>query len=356
MDFETNSHEKLQPSSGLPEGPKAFYFQPIGDLHVAKPNWLVEGILESGTLSMIYGEPASGKSFLALDLAASVATGRAWNGFNVSQGGALIFAGEGKSGLTRRARAWSISKSLPLENQPLYLSSGPIDLSEKSSLELIQQEILEIAERGGVEVAVIETFSRHFGGEENSATDMASFVRTLDTLRQQFEMAIILVHHTGKDSTRGARGSSALRAAVDMEMVVLKKKNSIISVQNTKQKDGDLFPEMHFQLTEVPIVDELAQEIFDLHGRPVSSCVLEICAAPSPEKSSQSKQDNQKKFREAFTRLCEQGLYPVPIKWLRKESGLDSNRWAEVIVGRAISEKYIITDDLVYLRDEQEIN
>jgi hypothetical protein len=350
MDFETNSHEKLLPSSGLPEVAKAFYFQPIGDLHVAKPNWLVEGILESGTLSMIYGEPASGKSFLALDLAASVATGRAWNGFNVSQGGAIIFAGEGKSGLTRRARAWSISKSLPLENQPLYLSSGPIDLSEKSSLELIQQEILEIAERGGVEVAVIDTFSRHFGGEENSATDMASFVRTLDTLRQQFEMAIILVHHTGKDSTRGARGSSAMRAAVDTEMVVLKKKNSIISVQNTKQKDSDLFPEMHFQLTKVPLVDELGQESLDLHGRPVSSCVLELCEAPCPEKSLQPAGLNQQKFEAAFTKLSNQGSDPVPIEWLRKESGIDPRRWSEVVNSQAISEKYNFDEDKVELQ------
>jgi len=349
MDFEKKNHEELHHLGSLPEGAKAFYFQPIGDLHVAKPNWLVEGRLESGTLSMIYGEPASGKSFLALDLAASVATGRAWNGFNVSQGGAIIFAGEGKSGLTRRARAWSISKSLPLQNQPLYLSSGPIDLSEKSSLELIQQEILEIAERVDLKLAVIDTLSRHFGGDENSATDMASFVRTLDTLRQQNEMAIILVHHSGKDSARGARGSSALRAAVDMEMV-LKKKNSIISVQNTKQKDGDLFPEMHFQLTKVPLVDELGQESLDLHGRPVSSCVLELCEAPSTEKSLQPAGLNQQKFEEAFTKFSNQGSYPVPIEWLRKESGIDPRRWSEVVNSRAISEKYNFDEDKVELQ------
>ena len=80
---------------------------------------------------MIYGEPSSGKTFFALDLAAHIATGKPWNGHKVSPGGVLFCAGEGQSGLIRRRCAWETHHSLSLKTHPLYLSSGAIDLAEK---------------------------------------------------------------------------------------------------------------------------------------------------------------------------------------------------------------------------------
>ena len=244
---------------------------------------------------MIYGEPSSGKTFFALDLAAHIATGKPWNGHKVSPGGVLFCAGEGQSGLIRRRCAWETHHSLSLKTHPLYLSSGAIDLAEKGSLDLIRNEISEISAIVDLKLAVIDTLSRHYGGDENSASEMAKFVRGLDLLRQEFKIAVLLIHHSGKDMSRGARGSSALRAALDTE-IVISNRNQIIGIKNTKQKDADLFPEMYFQLNAVDLVDELGHKTVDPHGKSVSSCVLVPCEAPDNDKPAQLLGPNQKKF------------------------------------------------------------
>ena len=325
-----------------------FYFKHISDFSVTHPDWLVENICECETLTMIYGEPSSGKTFFALDLAAHIATGKPWNGHKVSPGGVLFCAGEGQSGLIRRRCAWETHHSLSLKTYHLYLSSGAIDLAEKGSLDLIHNKISDISASVDLKLAVIDTLSRHHGGDENSASEMAKFVRGLDLLRQEFKIAVLLIHHSGKDMSKGARGSSALRAALDTE-IVISNRNQITRINNTKQKDADLFPEMYFQLSAVDLVDELGHKTVDPHGKSVSSCVLVPCEAPDNDKPSQSLGPNQKKFEEAFTKLCNQGLYPVPIKWLRQESGIDSKRWSEVVKSQAINEKYGFDENYVWL-------
>ena len=75
------------------------------ELKLRKPEWLVEDILESSSLGMIYGAPASGKSFLSLDLSACVASGIDWHGNRVKKGGVLYLVGEGRQGVVRRTTA-----------------------------------------------------------------------------------------------------------------------------------------------------------------------------------------------------------------------------------------------------------
>jgi RecA-family ATPase len=63
------------------------------------PRWLIRDWLPASSLILIYGEPGAGKTFVALDIAVAIATGRDWNGNKVARGIVLYIAAEGVAGL-----------------------------------------------------------------------------------------------------------------------------------------------------------------------------------------------------------------------------------------------------------------
>jgi hypothetical protein len=94
----------------LPKKPQEFAFVAVGDLEYRPPEYIVDELIEAETLGLIFGDPACGKSFLAVDIALSVATGTQFHGKDVRQGSVFFIAGEGHNGLARRFEAWSKDK------------------------------------------------------------------------------------------------------------------------------------------------------------------------------------------------------------------------------------------------------
>jgi hypothetical protein len=114
---------KLEAQAPDPGG--GFRFERVGGMEVKASSWLVQGLLETDSFSCLFGDPGAGKSFLAIELAACVATGTPFYGLEVKHPGPVIYlAGEGRTGLVRRFRAWSIARRVPLDNAPLFLNSG----------------------------------------------------------------------------------------------------------------------------------------------------------------------------------------------------------------------------------------
>ena len=124
-----------------PTLPGGFHFLRFGELAMQTPEMLVGHVLECGTLAELYGDSNTGKSFVALDLAFSVATGCQWHGEAVRQGGVLYFAGEGEGGLYRRKRAWEIARGQSLKEAPIDQSSGVTDLTDKKCREEVLSKI-----------------------------------------------------------------------------------------------------------------------------------------------------------------------------------------------------------------------
>lgn len=283
--------------------PQKKLFRAVGEvLATIKPtNWLIKGYLEQDSLVSLYAPPATAKTFLAVAMSACVATGKDWYGHPVKQGAVIYIAGEGQNGIAKRLKAWSIKNSADLSGAPLAISTTAIQLDDPATAQHVASEIQAIAEAMGFQPAliVVDTLARNFGGDENSTPDMNAFIRALDNLRHESKATVLVVHHTGKDTTRGARGSSVLRAAVDAEYSVSMDELRIVMLQAHKMKEAELPPAMFFKLEGVPL------PLTDEDGEQVWSCAAVTVDSEykPPEKGSAGRGKRQTQALAALVAL-----------------------------------------------------
>jgi len=239
-------------------------------LHRAGPiRWLVKNYFERDALVQIFGPPASYKSFLAIDIAVSVASGRDWHGYSVKQGPVIYLAGEGHNGVARRLQAVCQERDIDPETLPLNFSDAAIGLIDPENVSRLRQAIEAL--ETPPQLIVVDTLARNFGpGDENSTVDMNRFVAAIDALRG--EATVIVIHHSGHTNVERERGSSALRGALDANYRVDYKPHPVPVVQLTalKMKDARL-PDPLFlepRTVNLPFEDEV--------GQPATSVVLKI--------------------------------------------------------------------------------
>ncbi|RFB87925.1 hypothetical protein B5K08_21850 [Rhizobium leguminosarum bv. trifolii] len=241
-----------------PQPRGGFKFVSVGDLDLAPPKFLVDGLIEVDGLGVIFGEPGCGKSFLAVDLACSIATGAGFHGRAVRTGPVLYIAGEGHHGLARRFRAWERLRATPLKGAPLFKSTCAAQfLDPDSASQVITQAGAMADEHGDPVLVIVDTLARNYGpGDENSTADMSRFVAAMDRLRDQYPACVVLiVHHSGHQEKERGRGSTALKAAADTEFVVVKDGNAV-ELRCTKMKDAEAPRDLRFQLTDVDLLGD----------------------------------------------------------------------------------------------------
>lgn len=176
--------------------------------------WRVRGVLPAVGLAALYGPSASGKSFLAFDMAASIAEGQRWFDCRVEAAPVVYAALEGEAGFKLRAQAWEVSRGRALPDglrmmlQPFKLADG--------------QDVLDLAAvvPAGA-VVVVDTLNRAAPtADENSSRDMGEILEAAKTLQTLTRGLVLLVHHTGKNAAAGLRGHSSLFAAMDAAIEV----------------------------------------------------------------------------------------------------------------------------------------
>lgn len=226
------------------------------------PNWLVSNLLAEESLAVLYGSAGVGKTFVALDVALSIATGHPlYGGTAVAQGPVVYVAGEGVYGIVRRARAWESHHARQAGNFFVVREAVPfLDSNEVAAF-------IESVDSKMPSLVIVDTLARCFGdGDENSTPDMNRFIGGLDRIRKNLACAVLVVHHSGHEQER-ERGSSALRGAADTMLRVTKRTHeSQLLVRCTKQKDGDASFAQALQLHEVRLGANPDQT-------PVTSCV-----------------------------------------------------------------------------------
>lgn len=185
-------------------------------------NYIIKNILPTLSLCCIYGQSGTFKSFLALSLGCSIACGKEWSGHKVKQGAVLYIAGEGGTGVPRRIKAWSKYHNIN-DSIPIFIIKRPVFPLVKEDIEELKLACLDAEYEFGMKVSliIIDTLARCLGvSDENLAKDMGAFIAGYDKLKGDTNTSILIVHHTGKDESRGARGSSALTASLDCEFYI----------------------------------------------------------------------------------------------------------------------------------------
>ena len=238
---------------------------------IASQQWLIDQVLPVDGFGVIYGPSGSYKSFVAMDLSACVASATKWHGNDTDTPGHVIYIGaEGATGLHLRKKAWEIRHGKSLTNLAILGAAVTINsvIECQHLIELCLMAADEIS--SPVRLIVIDTLARSFEGEENSASDMGAFVRACDRIRSETGATVLVIHHSGKDAEKGARGSSALRAACDFEFKVVSSGKKVTKLTCTKAKDSDPFDDMDFKLEIVEIGRN------DAKGRPMASLTLKL--------------------------------------------------------------------------------
>lgn len=276
------------------------------DIEVAlSAAYLAKGVLDQGAMSVVYGPSNSGKTFFALDLAFHLAIGARWRGRRVTPAVVLYLAAEGGRGVTNRIAA--LKATAGVLDVPLALKRAGLDLlHDTADLQHICDLTAEIVAKypGRPVLIVIDTLSRIMaGGDENSAADMTALIRNVDAIRAATGAHIMLVHHTGKDAARGARGHSSLRAATDTEIEVQAEGESRAAVVS-KQRDNPGGETFAFTLKSVSLGH-------DQDGDEVTSCVVEVADDEEykvAQKAAKGRGKNQQIIMDTFDQMVSEGL------------------------------------------------
>lgn len=207
------------------------------------PGWLVDGLIVTDSLAVLYGPPATHKSFIALAIAAAVATGTPWAGRQVTQGGVLYQIGEGTGGIGRRLAAWRQDTGTE-PDQLAALTWLP------QTVNLLNTEdgaaLVTVAAHTQPALVIIDTLARAIpGGKENAAEDLGRAINLADQIRTHTKATVLFVHHTTKEGST-MRGHSVLEGAADTTLET-KRQGNTTTLTTTKQKDAE--PAKPIQLT-----------------------------------------------------------------------------------------------------------
>ncbi|MHB1300818.1 MAG: AAA family ATPase [Burkholderiales bacterium] len=251
-------------------GPLRIRALPIDEL-LAMPagEYRIKHVLPARGIAAIIGQSSAGKTFLTLDAVMAIVQGTAWFGHRIASCGVIYLAAEGEHGISRRIdaylREFRVERSLPLEIIPSAVNL----LNEPQDMKDVLLAIRDAESRiGKASVLVIDTLSRCMaGGDENSATDMTTFIANLDHLRREIDGLVIVVHHLGKDVAKGARGHSSFFAALDACIAVQRNGHdrSWSVAKSREDGDGQEFP---FSLRSVTLG-------VDSDGEAITSCVID---------------------------------------------------------------------------------
>jgi len=244
-------------------------------------SWLIKGVLPQAEVGVLYGPSGAGKSFLVTDLALAVATGSEWRSRKAVQGSVAYIVAEGAGGFRLRLRALSEHTGLPLAGLPLHILDDAPNLLEKKD---VADLVAALRTLPGLQLIVVDTLAQTTpGANENSGEDMGRALGHCKTLHRATGAMVLLVAHSGKDESKGIRGWSGIKGALDVEIQV-ERSDKYRAATITKMKDGSgEGDEFAFSLHTVTLGT-------DADGDEITSCVVQHGAnVPKAQRKTEPK-------------------------------------------------------------------
>ena len=272
-------------SQALPSCAQAYRLYSAPELiSLPATSYRVKGIFPEVGLGVIYGASSSGKTFLALQLGIAIASGEAFFGVKTRESEVTYICLEGEGGLRQRIQAWEVANGKPMPLGIKFIIQ-PFEMMRADQVDLLIQAL----PKGGV--VFIDTLNRAApAADENSSRDMGIILEAAKTISRTTGGLVLLIHHTGKDASRGMRGHSSLFAALDGAIEVSRDASGNRSWSVAKSKDGEDGKEVKFRLrTHV-----LGQ---DSDGEDITSCTV----APDNSALFVNRQPNGKVQQAALT-------------------------------------------------------
>jgi hypothetical protein len=287
---------------GENSGPKSLYrnrFSPVAidDVQIPDtPTYLIDGIIPDRGLVFVVGPPKSRKSFLVSDMLFAVARGVPYAGRKTMAGPVIYCTGEGVSGFRRRLVAMRRHYGVEGAGVPFWVIENVPDLGSGSTADLGQflADINACVAENRMEAPraiALDTLARCMGdGDENTAKDMGRFVNRCGEIERHFGCVVPVVHHMGKDASKGGRGSNVQNGAGDVTITV-EKCDSFSTARIHEMKDGIEGQEWRFRL--LPYDVGARSEEGGATSSATSTCVVEIVSEPAVAQPSATKLKKQ---------------------------------------------------------------
>jgi energy-coupling factor transporter ATP-binding protein EcfA2 len=227
--------------------------------------WMVKGVLPEQGLAALYGPSGSGKSFLVISLAADIAAGEnTWFGRRIAPHPVTYCALEGEGGIGKRIQAWSQHYDKPVPDALRFLMQ-PFSLLDDSDVSDLATAVQRAGGAGGL--VILDTLNRAASGaDENSSADMGRIIAATKRLQDMLGGLVLLVHHTGKDTSKGLRGHSSLFAALDGAIEVTKAASGMQwTIAKSKDEMTGTLHRFRLEIVTVGLDDE-HDEITSLDG------------------------------------------------------------------------------------------
>lgn len=310
------------------------------------PSWIVKSVLPEAALGVIFGESGSGKTFAAIDLAMAVATGTPWRGFKTKQGRVAYIAAEDAVGVRYRMMAYARHHGLP-EDVPVGVLSDAPNFTKGAD---VADVLAALRAFGRVSMVIVDTFAQvTAGANENSGEDMGKAIGYCRALHKATGALIVLIHHSGKDSSKGARGHSSLRAAADCELEVTRS-GDVREIEVTKLKNAQDGARFGFALA--PVVTGAVDE----DGEDITTCIVEHVAASAAKVTKRKKlEDKGQRAFDAVNAWSVGGTGPTDAElvtavrdtWTKDEDAPRDLRkqWANRGIKEAHDKGYIVLGD-----------
>ena len=179
-------------------------------------DWLIKKTLPSKSVIFLHAPPKVGKTFIGIDWAMSIATGENWHGKEIKQPGTVLYiSGEGNNNILKRFQGWLNNNDVSADDANLLLSEQAIKLPTDQHA-IIDAVINAMQDHGYPDVSCIflDTYIRTLDGDENSSVDAAKYIAAADEIKDRFNCAVVVIHHTNRNETR-MNGSNTLLKNAD---------------------------------------------------------------------------------------------------------------------------------------------